>query len=338
MVESYVREMLDSLLRALEDVNPNLRDVRDLRRSPDYERIIGGLTNRIFHDLERKSPSQFWLLREEYERTLWRQSAQLDRIERLLSENTTGCRFAEGRDGGSWFAELITLKPGYDKSDGVSSGNMDADPVRFIYGVEQLAQKTTSVVIMDPYALAGKDEADEKTSTIDLIYKIVSLCCDLDPVQLHLYCRSDIIDYKEWENLEKKLKPHKLSVYVGDFHDRYILFGQGRNVNGSDKLSRPWHGKEYWSGLAFGASLNGIAKRPTYVLGLKKVDIIPLIAYIRGVVSNASDRETSKQAQKIRDKEKEDLAKAKLQQETERLRQEIIAEIKASLANSPNSK
>ena len=127
-------------------------------------------------------------------------------------------------------------------------------------------------------------------------------------------------------------------MYVGDFHDRYILFGQGRNVNGSDKLSRPWHGKEYWSGLAFGASLNGIAKRPTYVLGLKKVDIIPLIAYIRGVVSNASDRETSKQAQKIRDKEKEDLAKAKLQQETERLRQEIIAEIKSSLANSPNSK
>ena len=330
MVERYVREMLDRILHTIEEASPELREIRELRRLPVYNQLIEHSVYRIVRDLENGALHAPWLWRDEHDRVLRRQSVQLDRIESLLSENRIGCRFAEGRDGSPWFAELIAIKPSLDNYASPSAGNADADPKSFIDGVKGILRKTTSLVLMDPYALAGEDDAGKGSSAIDLIKDIVSIAHnpDLKPVQLHLYCRRDVIDYDEWEKLEKILKPHKLCVRVGDFHDRYILFGQDISVNGSDNSS-DWHEKEYWAGLAFGSSLNGIGKRPTYILSLKRQDIRPLISYIDGVVTVPSDRQTLKRAQEERDAKKAEDSRKKREEEKERLRKEIIAEINA---------
>jgi len=330
MVEHYVREMLDRILHTIEEASPELREVRELRHLPVYNQIIERCVYRIVRDLDNGALHAPWLWRDEYDRALRQQSIQLDRIESLLSENRIGCRFAEERDGGPWFAELIAIKPSLDNYASPSAGNADADPKSFIEGVKGILRKTTSLVLMDPYALAGKDDAGKGSSAIDLIKDIVSIAHspDLKPVQLHLYCRPDAIDYDEWEKLEKILKPHKLCVYVGDFHDRYILFGQDIAVNGSNHSS-DWHQKKYWAGLAFGASLNGIRKRPTYVLSLKGQDIRPLISYIDGVVTVPSDHQILKRTQEERDKKKVEDFRKKREEEKERLRKEIIAEINA---------
>lgn len=331
MVERYVREMLDNILRALEEASPELREVRELCRPPIYHQLIERSVYRIVRDIENGELHAPWLWRDEYDRALRRQSAQLDRIESLLSENRIGCRFSEGRDGGPWFAELIAIKPSLDNYATPSAGNADADPESFTAGLKGILRKTTSLVLMDPYALAGEDDVGTESSAIDLIKEIVSIAHnpDLGPFHLHLYCRPDVIDYDEWEKLQKILKPHKLSVYVGDFHDRYILFSQDFPFNKNDPSSE-WHEKKYWAGLAFGASLNGIRKRPTYVLSLKAQDIRPLISYIDGVVIAPSDHQTLKQAQEQRDAIKAQEARKKREEEKERMRKEIMAEMNAN--------
>lgn len=292
MFEGRARALVDDIFRVLEQGPPEWRALRDLREIPDFEMHKERLIKRLARDLEREYWPPHWSFLQEYEQMFRLQKDQLNRIEHLISESTPGCRFAESRDGGPWFAELISMKPTPDGNS--SSGNADAAPEIFVDALKNSIKKTSAIVLVDPYALASKSDCGNATSAIPIIREIVLSAHDLDAVHLHLYCRLDAVDLSEWSRLKESLGNNKLSVYLGDFHDRYILAGQDEAFTASG-FTNNWHGKKWWAGSVFGSSINGISKRPTYVLDFKKADIRPIISYIRGVVDVETKWETLKE-------------------------------------------
>lgn len=200
--------------------------------------------------------------------------ARLDRLEHLFLENSQ-CAFAES--GAVRYPQWLSQIP----SPGASIATA-ADPEAggFWGKLAKLASLGSEIVLVDPYACSSTSDDNKKVSPAKLVGKLLK-DCSFD--RLHLYCRQDAYDEAAAEELKTSLNG-KLSIYFGDLHDRYLLVGNDQVIkHGScQALDTDWHGLTYWAGAAFGASLNGVTKRPTYVLGLEKGDVPGVRKYLDG--------------------------------------------------------
>jgi hypothetical protein len=303
----HARRMLEHILEVLDESDPEWGVMRRLRDIPEYDNLIRRMAARLEYEFDQMYVPLHWRYKEEHERLLSRQNAQLDRLEQLLSRDSFGCRFAEGKEGGPWFTELITISA--NRAEGsVDTPDADiqkvsGDPHVFKEHLKKTVKKSQALVIVDPYALAAKDDAGSSVSARSTIREIVFAARDIDPVHLHLYCRMDAVEVEEWEGLKQDLKDNRLSVYLGDFHDRYIFSGRMTHSNAACDIDN-WHGSQFWVGSTFGASLNGIGKRPTYILDFKAADTKQLISYISAVAPRSTSLETVKAAKGTKAKAK----------------------------------
>lgn len=125
--------------------------------------------------------------------------------------------------------------------------------------LKQKAAAAETLVLVDPYALAGK-----KTSAAEAIAELSA------GRPLHLYCRADAVNQTEWRKLAKAAGP--LSVYLGDFHERYLLAGS--------KDGQGWKGLKQWEGAVLGRSMSSADKRPAYLLDLPPNDVDDVIVHL----------------------------------------------------------
>lgn len=196
--------------------------------------------------------------------------AQLPAIHTIVSNNRVTCSYAEDKSN---------RYPGF-----ISVGPLNSDladlpaPESFINHIkEKYFKYAETVVIVDPYALALKTDVDENSSSIETIKE---LCSAGSFGKLLLYCRRDATDEKQWDKLAKLITGNKLSVHLGDIHDRYFFIGRDDSKNTEPIPRKEWNKRQFWAGAAFGGSLNGISKRPTYVLKFPIGDINSLTFYL----------------------------------------------------------
>jgi hypothetical protein len=151
-----------------------------------------------------------------------------------------------------------------------------ADPKSFAEKLCETARLARTLVLVDPYALSEVNDSGEKGDCVAQIVQIVSAG---SIEHLHLYARSDAATAKVWAKLQKGIGSVKLTVHLGDLHDRYLLAGSDF-LKGAHEFSNDWHGCSHWRGVVFGASLNGVTKRPTYVLPFEVRDVVQIRAYL----------------------------------------------------------
>ncbi|MFP5194530.1 hypothetical protein PQ786_04200 [Alcaligenes faecalis] len=192
---------------------------------------------------------------------------RLTRIEGLLSDGSTSCRFERSDVGMARTDSFMSIE--LHKS----GQKAKASPESFMNRLKKLAQDARVLVLVEPYALADSNESGEKG---DCLGKIQELIVDLSIDKLHLYCRQDALSLDVVKKLDgmKGLRS-KISIHVGDLHDRYLLSGADKKGDEVD-----WHTCPYWKGWVFGASLNGISKRPTYIVPFEPKDIISVSSYL----------------------------------------------------------
>jgi hypothetical protein len=141
----------------------------------------------------------------------------------------------------------------------VTVNRQSIDPAAaFHTKLRQKAGGAETLVLVDPYALA------RKTSAVDAIAELSA------GRPLHLYCRADSVNQTEWRKLAKAVG--HLSVYLGDFHERYLLAGS--------KEGPGWKGRKQWEGAVLGRSLHGDGKRPAYVLALAPNEVEDVVVYL----------------------------------------------------------
>lgn len=157
-------------------------------------------------------------------------------------------------------------------------GTINADPASFMNRLATQAAKGRVLVLVDPYALSDKNEAGASGNSVEAIKTLFQAATSTE--KLHLYCREDAVSLKVWQRLESQLGAHKLEVHLGDLHDRYLLAGSDQQGKDRHLTDKPWHGYQRWVGVVFGASLNGVAKRPTYVLKCEQGDLNAVLEYI----------------------------------------------------------
>lgn len=255
--------MLKRILR--DEISRELIDI-DCRLGPEaVERLVHRVLKTLDHcDREEIFPRYF---RHEL-------FSRLDRLERLCLENRQ-CAFAES--GGARYPQWLSqiASPGAGVGNGAAA---DLEAGGFWGKLAKLALLGSEIVLVDPYACSSTSDDNKKVSPAKLIGKLLKGC---SIARLHLYCRQDAYDEAAAEELGTSLNG-KLSIYFGDLHDRYLLAGNDKAIkHGScEALDTDWHGLSYWAGAAFGASLNGVTKRPTYVLGLEKGDVSGVRKYL----------------------------------------------------------
>ena len=111
--------------------------------------------------------------------------------------------------------------------------------------------------------------------------QIGRLCSSKSINALHLYCRREDTLTAVWTKLKALFDANKkeLVIHLGDFHDRYLLAGSDM-WQGACEFKEKWHGLTGWKGVVFGASLNGVEKRPTYLLPFEFEDIRVIRRYL----------------------------------------------------------
>ncbi len=192
---------------------------------------------------------------------------QLTKIEGLLSDGSNGCRFEQSDAGMPWTGSLMTIEPSEPGQ------KAKASPQRFMTKLRNVAQDARVLILVEPYAFAVANDSGDKGDCLGKIQELITGC---SIEKLHLYCRQDVSSLDVIKKLEKnKDLAGKISIHVGDLHDRYLL-------SGSDKKGEYvlWHNCTHWKGSTFGASLNGISKRPTYVVPFESGDIVEVKRYL----------------------------------------------------------
>lgn len=197
---------------------------------------------------------------------------QKTHIEKPISGNNVRCVFADSDD--QRFPNFITNSP--------LAPDQPVLPLQQTFE-ERIKQKhfkdAETIVIVDPYALAIENDSGGVSSSINTIHRL----CSASPADtLFLYCRRDVTEVAQWERLLKMLSGFKITVLMGDLHDRYFFTGNNTKKSVEILARGDWKGKSGWAGAAFGGSLNGVSKRPTYILKFGKEDINSLIDYLDG--------------------------------------------------------
>lgn len=201
---------------------------------------------------------------EDLERRL---SERLKRIEDQLSVGSNGCRFERSNAEMPWTGSYISIAPSE------TGQKAKASPQGFMDKLRKVAKEARVLVLSEPYALADANDSGDKG---DCLGQLQALIQGLSIDQLHLYCRQDALSIDVVKKLEHiKDLGRKISIHVGDVHDRYLLSGSDKK---GDQVS--WHGCSHWKGSTFGASLNGISKRPTYVVPFEQGDIVEVKRYL----------------------------------------------------------
>ena len=192
---------------------------------------------------------------------------RLTRIEGQLSEGSNGCRFEGSNAGLPWTGSYMSIAPSE------TGQKAKASPQGFMDKLRKVAKDARVLVLAEPYALADANDSGDKG---DCLGQIQALIQGHSIDQLHLYCRQDASSLDVVKKLEHiKDLAKKISIHVGDVHDRYLLSGSDAK---GDQVS--WHGCSRWKGSTFGASLNGISKRPTYVVPFEQGDIVEVKRYL----------------------------------------------------------
>lgn len=209
-------------------------------------------------------------------------NVQLPMINQTIAGLDRSCAYGERAELN--FPNLVTIDQG---SLNVSPST--PDPSKFVDRLIEICGAAEAIVIVDPYLLAKEDDNGKAISAVDSLLKIVNGTSAGD---VFVYCRRDVTVLSEWRKLVAGLKKTKtLTVYFGDLHDRYIFAGSSSFMKKGSTYTcpgDPWNAKMYWQGAAFGGSINGIAKRPTYILKFEKTDVGDLIKYLASVSSKES--------------------------------------------------
>lgn len=194
-------------------------------------------------------------------------TTRLAKIEVLLSDGSNGCRFEPSDAGMPRTDSFMTIEPSE------SGEKAKASPKLFMERLKKVAQDARVLVLVEPYAFANTNDSGDKGDCLDKIEEIITSAAI---ERLHLYCRQDVSSLNVIKKLENnKNLERKISIYVGDLHDRYLLSGSDEK---GENLS--WHNCSNWKGSTFGASLNGISKRPTYVVPFERGDIVEVKRYL----------------------------------------------------------
>lgn len=195
---------------------------------------------------------------------------QLAEVHEAIRESAVPCRFqSEGAAGD--YIQLMTALP---RS---SVGPLKADALGFLEALRNVARTGNVLVLVDPYALAETDDSGRVRSHAKEVHDLVD---ELPLDKFVVYCRNDAIHKPCLDALVQKLGK-KLEVRCGDLHDRYLLVGRQGQAKHFVELDAPWNGSTTWMGVAFGASLNGVSKRPTYVLKFETQDIPVVVKYLK---------------------------------------------------------
>lgn len=285
--------LLQEFLRDLNDRFMN--DVDDVARRFELPRDVAlELRRNLQESLRRKMlESDDWWMRDwqewwrvqrrDYDRLAHDQSRLTDALsgmESRLTERLTDiedrldtaggpCRYNDA-GGIAGTATYITVLAD------LKAGTVAADPKKFKEKLRATSLKARTLVLVDPYALSESNDAGDKGDCVAQIAEIVNTG---SIEHLHLYARADAVTSQVWKKLQVKLDKVKMTVHLGDLHDRYLLAGSD-NIKGACRFDNVWHGYEYWCGVVFGASLNGVAKRPTYVLPFEVNDVKQISTYL----------------------------------------------------------
>jgi len=276
-VEHLVMDDIEDSLRRMDTPTSQLRPVQEvLRRS--LNRHLGDGIDWWLREVRRD-----WLVGQErslqevvygqrrlsksVEDLERRLTERLTRIEGQLSEGSNRCRLEGSNAGMPWTGSYMSIAP-------LETGQKaKASPKGFMDKLKNVAKDARVLVLAEPYALADANDSGDKG---DCLGQIQALIQDLSIDQLHLYCRQDASSLDVVKKLEHiKDLGKKISIHVGDVHDRYLLSGSDEK---GDHVS--WHGCSRWKGSTFGASLNGISKRPTYVVPFEQGDIVEVKRYL----------------------------------------------------------
>lgn len=239
-----------------------------------------------FHDSERKIIGELLYTleaiifgwrhgeRRQIENSLQDIRTTLAEMEERLERNSAVCQFSKNKPFN--FPEFISVR--VDSSNGVIS----PDPERFLKKINNIVRSGSVTVIVDPYILSA---ADEGNSAVDVLQEVTEITKNSKWV--YLFCRGDRIDVSTIANMRNKLGIKLKGIFTGDIHDRYVFVGHDENM--ANSYHRPWIPGEtnksnpelkYWRGAAFGASINGVTKRPTYILNFFGEDLDSLFAYL----------------------------------------------------------
>lgn len=136
------------------------------------------------------------------------------------------------------------------------------------------------MVLVDPYALSEKNDKGEIQQPAKDLIEIIK---DLPFKKLFLYCRQDAVHQPAFNALMAARGNKEIALLYGDFHDRYLIVGRNQTTASFNFISSSSYKTDYWKAYVFGASLNGVSKRPTYIVGLEKEDTAAVMKYINEV-------------------------------------------------------
>jgi len=201
----------------------------------------------------------------------------LSEVTRVVGSQSSGCRYAANDD------EVIQAN--YMSMFPVVGGKrVQPNPQGFLDKLKEFAQSSTHLVIVDPYALAGTDDAGNKRA------EPVEICELIDARSrdaVVIYCRRDATDDASHKFLTKRYG-NKIKIEFGDLHDRYMLCSSEENTKGA-RLATEWLDCLCWGGVVFGASFNGVSKRPTYLLKFDPQDIPLVVKYLVDASASPKD-------------------------------------------------
>lgn len=294
-VERLVMDDVEDSWRRMDAPMSQLRPVQEvLKRS--LERHLGGGADRWFQEFRRdwfvgqkRSLQEVAYgqrqLSESVKDLESRLTERLTRIEGQLSEGSNGCRFEGSSAGMPWTGKYVSIAPSE------TGQKAKANPQGFMDKLRKVAKDARVLVLAEPYALADANDSGDKGDCLGQIHALIQ---DLSIDQLHLYCRQDASSLGVVMKLEhNKDLCKKISIHVGDVHDRYLL--SGTDEKGDQVL---WHDCSRWKGSTFGASLNGISKRPTYVVPFEQGDIVEVKRYLDDHTAPKSLKDLKKDLQK----------------------------------------
>lgn len=202
---------------------------------------------------------------------------QLGEVHGAIRNSATPCRF-QSEGAAEDYMQLMTALPQS------SAGPLKADSLGFLEALRAVARTGNVLVLVDPYALAETDDSGRVRSQAKEVHDLVD---GLSLDKFVVYCRNDAMHKPCLDALVQKLGK-KLEVRCGDLHDRYLLVGrEGKSKSPFVELDDQWYGSTTWTGVAFGASLNGVSKRPTYVLKFEARDIPVVAKYLQGAAPSS---------------------------------------------------
>lgn len=210
-------------------------------------------------------------------------SSQTDRISAAIDAQRPMCRLAaKSSSGDGEHLEFISaITPASEDQPWLPN------PTRFLDELANEASAGDTLVLVDPYALADHDDAGKVTNCLSAIEKISSKG---SISRLFIICREQETNKDFLPALERLMPKKKIEVQYQDTHDRYLLVAGEDKFKHSQFVSGAPFARDQWRGVAFGASLNGIARRPTYILRFGSADLEPLLGFLTHSEKIASNK------------------------------------------------